>query len=65
MNAKKESESSLELESKTISLSQAIKMLKDDSISAKIKNNFLKEIIQVIYYKKDKLGNITLDIYLR
>ena len=54
-----------ELKNKTITLSQAIEMLKDDSISAKIKNNFLKEIIQVIYYKKDKLGNITLDIYLR
>lgn len=65
MNAKKENKSSSELKNKTITLSQAIEMLKDDSISAKIKNNFLKEIIQVIYYKKDKLGNITLDIYLR
>lgn len=40
-------------EEKVVSLHQAIDMLEDDTISAKIKNNFLKEVIDVIYYEKD------------
>ena len=42
-------------EEKIVSLHQAIEMIKDDSISPKIKNDFLKEVIEVIYY--DKVGN--------
>lgn len=51
-NAKKETESSIELKAKSLTLHKAIDMLKDDTISAKVKNNFLKKIISVIYYKK-------------
>ena len=42
-------------EEKIVSLHQAIEIIKDDNISPKIKNNFLKEVIEVIYY--DKVGN--------
>lgn len=63
-NAKKETESSIELKEKSLTLHKAIDMLKDDTISAKVKNNFLKKIISVIYYKKDKNGNIFIDVHL-
>ena len=63
-NAKKETESSIELKAKSLTLHKAIDMLKDDTISAKVKNNFLKKIISVIYYKKDKNGNIFIDVHL-
>lgn len=39
---------------KVITLHKALDMIKDDSISAKEKNNFLKEVIEVIYYEKNK-----------
>ena len=64
-----------EFKEKVVSLHQALDTLHDDSISAKIKNNFLKEVIDVIYYEKnvnDKSTpkgseemNFTLDIRLK
>ena len=39
---------------KTVTLHKALDMIKDDSISVKEKNNFLKEVIEVIYYEKKK-----------
>lgn len=39
---------------KVITLHKALDMIKDDSISAKEKNNFLKEVIEVIYYEKNQ-----------
>ena len=65
----------VEYEEKVITLHQVLDMLNDDSISAKTKNNFLKEVIEVIYYEKnvnDKSTpkgseemNFTLDIRLK
>ena len=64
-----------EFEEKVSSLHKVLDMLQDDSISAKTKNNFLKEVIEVIYYEKnvnDKSTpkcseemNFTLDIKLK
>lgn len=64
-----------EFKEKVSSLHAAIEMLLDDSISAKTKNNFLKEVIDVIYYEKnvnDKSTpkgseemNFTLDVRLK
>lgn len=60
----------IDYEEKVASLHQAIAMISDDNISAKTKNEFLKEIIEVIYY--DKVGNnkqhqakISLEIILK
>jgi len=39
---------------KTLTLHTALDMINDDSISVKEKNNFLKEVIDVIYYEKNK-----------
>lgn len=39
---------------KVLTLHKALDMIKDDSISIKEKNNFLKEVIEVIYYEKNK-----------
>lgn len=52
------------IESKIISLHKALDLLNDDTISAKIKNDFLKSFIKVIYYKKDS-KDITIDIILK
>lgn len=54
-------------------LHKAIDMIQDDKISAKTKNNFLKEVINVIYYSKDTAtpnagddaNNIKIDIELK
>ena len=45
------------------SFHQTLDMLDDESISIKIKNNFLKKIVKVIYYEKTDDG-ITLDVHL-
>lgn len=42
---------------KTLSLHQAIDMLRDENISALTKNTFLKTFIEVIYFEKDKRYN--------
>lgn len=42
-----------EYKEKYARLHQAIEMLEDKTITAKVKNNFLKEVISVIYYEKD------------
>lgn len=63
----------VEYESKVQSLHKALDLLNDDSVSAKAKNNFLKEIIEVIYYEKDTknsnrsddLKNINLEIIFK
>lgn len=39
---------------KALTLHKALDMIQDDSISAKEKNNFLKEVIEVIYYEKNQ-----------
>lgn len=60
-------------EKKVFSLHKAIKLLSNENVSAKEKNNFLKEIIEVIYYEKNKatpnkgndIDNINLEIVLR
>ena len=64
-----------EFKEKVYSLQKALELLKDDRVSAKTKNNFLKEVIDVIYYEKnvhDKTTpkgseemNFTLDIRLK
>lgn len=59
---------SINLENKIVSLHKALDMLNDDTISAKTKNEFLKNIIDVIYFgKKGTRENykITLDIHLK
>ena len=59
---------SINLENKIVSLHKALDMLNDDTISAKTKNEFLKSIIDVIYFgKKGTRENykITLDIHLK
>ena len=43
---------------------QTLDMLDDPSISAKVKNVYLKKIVKVIYYKKDENG-ISLEVILR
>lgn len=58
----------INLENKIVSLHKALDMLNDDNISAKTKNEFLKSIIDVIYFgKKGTRENykITLDIHLK
>lgn len=60
-------------EKKVFSLHKAIELLSDENVSAKEKNNFLKEVIEVIYYEKNKatpnkgddIDNINLEIVLR
>ncbi len=41
---------------KILSLHQALETLNNEKISIKQKNNFLKEVIDVIYYEKDEKG---------
>ena len=46
-----------------VTFHQTLDMLKDETISTKTKNEFLKKIINVIYYTKDSDG-ISLDVHL-
>lgn len=46
-----------------VTFHETLDMLKDDSISVKTKNEYLKKIIKVIYYHKDE-NEITLDVHL-
>lgn len=52
-------------EEKTISLHNAIDMLKDDDIDAKTKNEYLKTFIEKIEYSRESTGEFMLDIYLK
>lgn len=67
-NAIKETEieipSMQEMHEQLVTFHQTLDMLNDDDISPKIKNTFLKKIIDVIYYRKDAEG-ITIDIHLK
>lgn len=47
-----------------ITFHQVLGMLDEKSISAKVKNSFLKQIVKVVYYTKDESG-ITLDMTLK
>lgn len=47
-----------------VTFHQTLDMLDDDSISAKVKNGFLKQIVEVVYYTKDENG-IKLDMTLK
>ena len=60
----------IKYEEKIITLNQVIESLKDDSVDAKHKNDFLKEIIDRIDYECEDLGinkggKIYLDIFLK
>lgn len=46
-----------------VTFHQTLDMLKDETVSTKTKNEFLKKIIEVIYYTKDSNG-ISLDVHL-
>ncbi len=63
-NAEKEIPKIQEAKEYIITFHETLDMLKDDSISPKIKNEYLKKIIKVIYYTKTK-EEITLDIHLQ
>ena len=47
-----------------VTFHQTLDMLNDDSISPKVKNGFLKQIVEVVYYTKDENG-IKLDMTLK
>lgn len=64
-NAKEEIPSMKLMHDQLVTFHQTLDMLDDDTISPKIKNTFLKQIIEVIYYTKDKENGITLDIHLK
>lgn len=49
---------------KIIQVKQAIKLLKDDSVDAKIKNDFFKSIIERIEYSREE-DNLILDVFLK
>lgn len=51
------------MQTQLVTFHQTLDMLDDETISAKVKNNFLKKIVDVIYYTKDENG-ITLDVHL-
>lgn len=44
----------IDYKEKVLSLHKVLDMIKDDSISVREKNNFLKEVVEVIYYEKNK-----------
>ena len=53
-----------EYEEKIVYLHEALDMLKDDDISAKLKNEYLKQFIQRIEFSRESDNEFTLDIYL-
>lgn len=71
-NAKQNVPSVKEYEQKYYSLFQALSAIDDPNISAKTKNNLLKEVIKVIYYEKDEAdiphksrGEVKLEVILK
>lgn len=63
-NAKNNNEPTLEeMQDKIATFHEALDLLDDESVSVKTKNEFLKKIIEVIYY--DRTDDVTLDIRLK
>ena len=54
----------IDYKEKIILLSNAVESLRDDTVSAKIKNDYLKEIISTIEYSRERSGEFILDIEL-
>ena len=54
----------IDYKEKIILLSNALESLRDDTVSAKIKNDYLKEIISTIEYSRERPGEFILDIEL-
>ena len=54
----------IDYKEKIILLSNAVESLRDDTVSAKIKNDYLKEIISTIEYSRERPGEFILDIEL-
>ena len=67
---KSQNNKTIDYQAKIITYKKAIETLKDETIDAKKKNDFLKEIIDHIDYEcedlgRQKGGNVTLGVYLR
>ena len=67
---KSQNNKTIDYQAKIITYKKAIETLKDETIDAKKKNDFLKEIIDHIDYEcedlgRQKGGNVILDVYLR
>lgn len=54
-----------EYEEKIMYLSDALEMLKDESIDAKTKNEFLKQFVERIEFSRENSEEFMLDIYLK
>lgn len=54
----------IDYKEKIILLSNAFESLRDDSVSAKVKNDYLKEIVSKIEYSRERSGEFILDIEL-
>lgn len=53
-----------EYEEKIVFLHEALEMLKDDTIPARIKNEYLKEFVERVEFSRENDLEFTLDIYL-
>lgn len=62
--ARKKMSGMKDIKEKTSSLHEALNLLRDDSISPRLKNTFLKKIIKVIYFSRIN-DEIVLNIVLR
>lgn len=54
-----------EYEEKIMYLSEALDMLKDDEVSSKVKNEYLKQFIQKVEFSRENNEEFILDIYLK
>lgn len=55
----------VDYEEKIIKLSNAITALKDDNVTATVKNRYMKEIIERIEFSRDDNDSFNLDVFLR
>lgn len=55
----------VDYEEKIIKLSDAIAALKDDNVTATVKNRYMKEIIERIEFSRDDNDSFNLDVFLR
>lgn len=62
--ARKKMSGMKDIKEKTSSLHEALNLLRDDSISPRLKNTFLKKIIKVIYFSRIN-DEIVLKVVLR
>lgn len=62
--ARKKMSGMKDIKEKTSSLHEALNLLRDDSISPRLKNTFLKKIIKVIYFSRIN-DDIVLKVVLR